>query len=122
LNAAIADRVLSRLTLSADISLISLCDGSDLARIGQGDTWLVSCPAEEYGFTRRWAHALRRWAPQAEGIVWPSRRDLSKRIYVLFEDRFSAALEVEDTLSLDSGAGRDRLLEILQRYWVTLRR
>lgn len=119
-RAAIADRVLSRLVLSADLSVISLCDGSDLARLGQDDNWLVSCPASEYGFSRRWGHALRRWAPRAEGIVWPSRRDPSKRTYVLFEDRFSAALDVEETSPLDSGAGEKRLLEILQRYWVTL--
>jgi len=118
-QAAVADSVLSRLVLSADVSLISLCDGSDLARLGQGDNWLVSCPSSEYGYTRRWGHALRRWMPKAEGLVWPSRRDPSKRTYVFFDDRFSASLVVEEELALDSGAGRERLLDILQKYWVT---
>jgi hypothetical protein len=125
---AIEGRVLSRLVVTADVTLVGLCDGKQLGRIGQGDNWLVSCPASEYGFTRRWGHAIRRWAPGAEGLVWPSRRDPSKLAYVLFEDRFSAELE-EDTaaplavaggLPLDTGVGERYLLSILARYWVTL--
>lgn len=127
-RAAITGRVLSRLVLSTDVQLVGLCDGKDLARLGQGDTWLTSCPSSEYGYTRRWARAIRQWAPQARGLVWPSRRDPSKRAYVFFEDRFSAGLE-EDLqglpstvggLPLDTGIGELYLLHILDKYWVTL--
>lgn len=127
-RAAVAGRVLGRLVLSGDVPLVSLCDGKELARLGQGDTWLVSCPSSEYGATRRWGHAIRKWAPRAEGLVWPSRRDPSKRAYVFFADRFSARFDeatgglppVLGGLPLDAGLGERYLLDILARYWVTL--
>lgn len=127
-RAAIAGLDLSRITVSADLPLVSLCDGKELARLGQGDDWLVGCPSSEYAFTRRWGHAIRRWAPEAAGLVWPSRRDRVKRAYVLFEDRLTAEVEeapggVPPTLRglpLDSGIGEKYLLEVLAGYWVTL--
>lgn len=127
-RAAVAGRVLSRLVLTADVPLVSLSNGKELARLGQGDNWLVSCPSAEYGFTRRWGHAIRRWAPAAQGLVWPSRRDPSKRAYIFFEDRFSAGFEeapgglppASGGLALDSGVGARYLLSILAEYWVTL--
>lgn len=127
-RAATAGRLLSRLILSADVPLVSLCNGKELARIGQGDNWLTSSPAAEYGQTRRWGHAIRRWAPDAAGLVWPSRRDPSKRAYVFFADRFTASLAEETggsppasgSLRLDSAEGERYLLEILARYHVTM--
>lgn len=127
-RSAVAGLVLSRLVLTADVPVVSLRTGEDLARLGQGDNWLTSSPSSDYGQTRRWGHAIRQWAPEAEGLVWPSRRDPSKQAYVLFEDRFSAGfdedlgslLAVEGGLPLDSGVGERYLLSILERYWVTL--
>lgn len=125
---ALAGRSLSRLLLSSNVTVVSLSSGKDLARIGQGDNWLVSCPAAEYGFTRRWARAIRSWSPAAEGFVWPSRRDASKVAYVFFEDRLSAKL-VDDRndplfeaggLALDSVVGEKYLLTLLAEYRVTL--
>lgn len=127
-RAAVNDRVLSRITVAADLRLVSLCDGKELARLGQGDDWLVACPSAEYGYTRRWGHAIRRWAPKTAGFVWRSRRDPSKRAYVLFEDRMNDAIEesrrglppATGGLPLDHGIGEKYLREILARYWATL--
>jgi hypothetical protein len=131
----IARRKISRLILSADVPLVSLCDGGELGRLGQDDNWLASCTSAEYPFTRRWGHALRAWVSEAQGFVWPSRRDAAKRAYVLFEDRFTAALTLdpderaEDTealppvpgqLALDTPDGERYLLSILAHYSVTL--
>jgi hypothetical protein len=127
-RAALSGRSLSRLVLSSDVTVVSLMSGKDFSRIGQGDNWLVSCPSADYGFTRRWAHAIRSWSPPAEGFVWPSRRDPSKAAYVFFEDRFSAEL-VDDRsdplfkaggLALDSLPGEKYLVSLLAKYWVTL--
>jgi RES domain len=130
LRRAVADLVLSRLTVTSPVDLVRLCTGDDLARIGQGDSWLISCPSAEYGFTRRWAHALRAWAPWAVGFVWPSRRDLSKRAYILFGDRLGASLAATESteddpmparsLRFDSVPGEELLLAILAKYRVTL--
>jgi hypothetical protein len=126
-RAQVVGRVLGRLRLSAAVPLVSLCDGKELGRLGQDD-WLVTSPAAEYGFTRRWAHAIRRWAPQAAGLVWRSHRDPAKRSYVFFADRFDARLEEDEEglpptaggLALDEGVGERYLREILVRYSVTL--
>jgi len=127
-RAAVAGRSLSRLVLSSEVTVVSLQSGKDFARLGQGDSWLVSCPSAEYAFTRRWARAIRSWSPEAEGFVWPSRRDPSKAAYVFFEDRLSAQL-TDDTsdplftaggLALDSGIGEKYLKALLAAYRVTL--
>ena len=129
LRRAVDDHALSRLTVTYNMDLVSLCTGDDLARIGQGDSWLISCPSAEYGFTRRWAHAIRAWAPWSEGFVWPSRRDLSKNAYVFFGDRLRGKLEEAQTtdnpssgrgLRFDSALGEQLLLAILAKYRVTL--
>jgi hypothetical protein len=127
---AVEGRVLSWLVTSREIVLVRLIDGEDLAAVGQ-DTWLVQCPSGEYGFTRRWAHAIRRWAPWGEGSVWRSRREPSSMAYVLFRDRLEASgpavteLTIGNPLSagrnkLDAGEGELYLKSILSRYNVTL--
>ena len=89
-------RTISQFTLAQDLDLVSLIDGKDLGAIGQ-DTWLVSCPAAEYPWTRDWAHWLRRQASWAHGFIWDSNRDRGGLAMVLFGDRlardFGAAYE-----------------------------
>jgi hypothetical protein len=43
------------------------------------DTWLTHAPSMAYGFTRRWGHAIRAWAPWAAGFVWYSQRERRER-------------------------------------------
>ncbi len=79
-------RQISWISPTSDLELLSLRSGADLAAVGQ-DSWLTKCDAKDYGFTRRWAHALRDWAPWAQGFVWRSRREEARLAYVFFEDR-----------------------------------
>jgi hypothetical protein len=48
---------------------------------------LVTAPAGQYSWTRRWAHWLRRQVPDAHGLVWDSLRDRGSPAIVLFGDR-----------------------------------
>lgn len=117
-----------RLRTTCELQLVSLRSGVDLGAIAQ-DTWLTTAPASEYGLTRRWAAAIRDWAPFAQGLTWRSLREPDGFAYVLFGDRgVEACLEeaVQDMplgpaeRSLGSGPGRLYLEELLSRYRVTL--
>ena len=124
---------LSRLSIgwlrsTVDLELVSIRSGQELAAIGQ-DTWLTSSPASDYGMTRRWASALRRWAPWAAGLTWRSHREPEGFAYVFFGDRCPAGAfeEATDRLpvppgdrSLVDGATRLHVEEILASYRVAL--
>lgn len=110
------------------LELVSLRSGQDLAAVAQ-DTWLVHAPSRDYGFTRRWAHRIREWAPWAAGFVWYSRREPDGLAFVFFDDRcpadafeeLTAGTPVPTTDSgLDVGAGSVYVRELLSRYRVTV--
>ncbi|MFF9864263.1 RES family NAD+ phosphorylase [Streptomyces sp. NPDC013953] len=80
-------RSLSFLRLAADLEVVSLMSGADLAAVGQ-DTWLVHAESADYPQTRDWGHWIRqRTKPWSQGFVWPSKREPADRVAVLFEDR-----------------------------------
>jgi RES domain len=76
--------------------LVSLLDAADLAAAWQ-DTWLVHAESPDYPSTQLWARWLRGAAgpdgagPPA-GIIWPSKRQLTGRVVVLFGDRCEHAV------------------------------
>ena len=116
------------LRTTCELQLVNLRSGVDLAALGQ-DTWLTTAPASEYGITRRWAVAIRDWAPWAQGFTWRSRREPDGFAYVLFDDRGAGMCLEEavegmplrlDERDLYSGFGRLYLEELLGRYRVTL--
>ncbi len=124
---------LSRLSISwlrttLDLELVSLRSGRDLAAVGQ-DTWLTASPAAEYVMTRRWASAVRGWAPRAGGLTWRSHREPEGFAYVFFDDRCPEGCfeEVTDGLpvppgdrNLGAGAARLYIEEILASDRVAL--
>lgn len=127
-EAAIAGRMLSRIAPAADLELVSLRGGRDLAAVAQ-DTWLTKCQARDYGYTRRWAHAIRAWAPWCRGFLWRSRLEEESLAFVFFEDRCPPGCLVEvghpslppgEGKRLDHEPGRTALLRWLERYQVTL--
>ncbi len=127
--AATVDRRISWIEATVDLPVVSLRNGIDLAAIGQ-DTWLVHTEANDYGKTRRWASAIRQWAPDAVGIVWRSKREPNADVFVFFGDRCPAASLATKTTGtalaatdnfLDRGQGRQYLLSILEAYRVTMR-
>lgn len=79
-------RALSRVRTTADVKLISLRSGKDLGAIGQ-DTWLTTCNAGEYPFTRAWAHWLRSQTSDSAGLVWYAKREPGQQSFILFKDR-----------------------------------
>lgn len=90
-RASIADYRISALKPVLDLTLISLLTTADLAAACQ-DEWLIYSPPSEYPQTRRWGQWLREQAAWAQGIVWPSGRDLGGRNLILFGDRCPAGV------------------------------
>lgn len=89
---ALHGRRISWIAATRDLELVGLVSGRDLAAVGQ-DSWLTKCDSKDYGFTRRWGHKIREWAPWAQGFVWRSRREDASLAYVFFEDRCAGSLE-----------------------------
>lgn len=124
----VAGKRISWLFTTVDLEIVTLRSGEDLAQIGQ-DTWLTHSSAEDYHMTREWASAIRRWAPSACGLTWPSRREPAGFAYVFFEDRcpdtsladLSVGLPLDSPArALDSGVGAQYLSALLRRYSVTV--
>ena len=116
------------LRTTLDLEIVSLRSGPDLAAVGQ-DTWLTTSPAAEYSMTRRWASAIRRWAPWACGLTWRSHREPEGFAYVFFADRCPEASFEEVTYgsllplgdrSLGAGAARLYVERIIASYRVAL--
>lgn len=124
---ALSGRRISWIASREDLKLVSLRSGRDLGKLGQ-DSWLSKCDWKDYGFTRRWAHQIRGWAPWAQGFVWRSRLEEASLAYIFFEDRCPAGFEeVHDPVLKppdDNRIDRDPSLsyvrKLLARYNVTL--
>lgn len=121
--AGVEHRRLSTLRLTADLTVVSLMSGPELAAVHQ-DSWLVQTEAHEYAYTRDWAHWIRRnTAPWAQGFLWSSKREPGDRTVVLFEDRCPPGIvdPVEGhAVDLGTDEGQEWLNSVLQPYHVQL--
>jgi len=123
-RSALAHRRLSELQVNRALRLVAL-HGPGLAAVGQ-DTWLTKCEARDYPLTRRWAAAIRRWAPQAVGFVYRCRHDEDEFAYVFFappdvsECPFLSATGTR--VDLDTPVGHLLVRAVLTRYHATLAR
>lgn len=95
---ALQTRTVSVCQTTADLNLLSLVSGPDLAEVGQ-DGWLLSARGADLDLTRRWAAWLRNQARWAQGFVWQSSVDLPKPTMVLFGDLCGSALEPVDGMA-----------------------
>ncbi len=126
-HSALQNRQISWIAPATDLELVSLAGGAALAAVSQ-DAWLTKCDAKDYGFTRRWAHRIRAWAPWAQGFVWRSRREEASHAYVFFEDRCPLGfVEIIDTVYappernlLDREPGASYVRRLLTEYNVAI--
>ena len=127
-RARLTDLRISWMATTIDLELVSLRSGRDLAAVGQ-DTWLTVAPAADYNMTRRWAKAIRSWAPWAAGLTWRSLREPEGFAFTFFADRCPDRPFVELThglpippgeQNLATGAARIYLEHLLIPYRVAL--
>ncbi|GLZ42324.1 hypothetical protein [Actinokineospora sp. NBRC 105648] len=79
-------RRMTALATEDELELLTLCDATDLAAVGQTH-WLITTTDCDSERMRRWTDWLRDRAPEAAGFIWPARRAPQDRLVVLFEDR-----------------------------------
>ena len=128
-RARVAGMVVSAVFVQRDLQVVET-QAAAAQQLGQDD-WLTTCDEGGYPLTRRWARAIRRWAPGSDGLEWRSKRDPTQRVLVLWGDPARAAdgcglLAPEDVLAdttpLDEGIGRVRLAGFLARWRLYLER
>ena len=118
---------ISWLRIDADLELVSIRSGADLAAVGQ-DSWLTTTTSE-YDSTRQWCAAIRAWAPRACGMTWRSLREPDGFAFIFFGDRCPEGCFQEhkvdlpipaDDRELESGPAHQYLRLILARYRVAI--
>ena len=114
----VRDRTLRAVRTVVDLRLIGLRTTRELAGVC-ADEWLIHAEPRDYPYTRGWAHWLRAQLPAADGLVWPSRRNLGGTALILFGDRCPAAVDWdadEPALDLDGEDGRKVLNQRLEPF------
>ncbi|WP_433754627.1 RES family NAD+ phosphorylase [Nocardia sp. CA-135398] len=108
-------RSLSRVVTTTDLKLLSLRTTPHLSRAYQ-DTWLVNAGNREYAQTRHWGHWYRYHITWAQGLIWPSKRDVGNNAIILFGDRCTphALLDGSEAYDFNTAAGRAELSRVLQ--------
>lgn len=121
--AGLDGRVISELAPTRELTLIAL-HGYGLQRLGLTHGELIETPAAAYAWTARWAQALHRAAPRADGLIWMSRRFTGRSALMLWQGAGRVALGdlaiAERARPLWEGAGRELVLETASRAAIRL--
>lgn len=121
-KAKLAGQVHSTVRVEADLQLVDLSSVA-LRKLGVTRKQLIDTEKDQYPATRKWAVALHRQCPQAQGLSWVSRQDDSARAVVLFGDRVAeGALQAGDgshSLTDDPGT-YDAVLDLADRIGVSI--
>lgn len=106
-RAQIADRVLSELTATRDITVVDLT-GTGAARIN-AEIWLTKCDPSGYLATRAWAAAILSANPDVDGLQFRPRHDENTLSWLLTgtptTPRHPALAAVGGVIPLDSPDG-----------------
>ncbi len=87
------ERRLSHISSEESLRLVPLDDPGVQKRLGLDGRIGMS---KQYPVTQRWAQALHRWFPEADGIRYLSRHAGENRNYCLFPERCAEKLRVEE--------------------------
>jgi hypothetical protein len=122
LRSAVKGRQLVPVETLHELSLLSLMTGADLAAVCT-DEWLIHAEQPDYPKTRSWAHWLRGKVPHAQGMVWPSKRNIGGTAVILFGDRCLDAIRwaAAAPVNLDDDRGAQLLSHQLAPFRVVLR-
>lgn len=121
-RAAVTGRILSPITVTADLSVAAL-HGAHLTVIGQS-LWLTKCDAAEYLLTRQWAAAIFAADPSLEGLAYRPRHNEDHRAWMLTtapDVTTHPGLHVADgAIALDAGKGLELVQTVLEEHNATL--
>jgi hypothetical protein len=112
----------STVQVGQELQLVDLAS-VPLRKLGVTRKQLIDTEKEQYPATRKWAEAIYRQCPQAQGLSWVSRQDDSARAVVLFGDRIpDGALRPAGNSRnlLDDGNAYDAVLDLADRIGVNI--
>lgn len=115
-------QVHSTVQLEQELQLVDLAS-VPLRKLGVTRKQLIDTEKDQYPDTRKWAAAIHRQCPQAQGLSWVSRQDDSARAVVLFGDRIPDGALRPDGNSrslLDDGDAYDAVLDLADRFGVNI--
>ena len=105
------ERRLSHISSEDSLRLVPLDYPGTQKRLGLDGRIGMS---RQYPVTQRWAQALHRWFPDADGIRYLSRHAGENRNYCLFPERCAEKLRVEEHGGIS--ALRETVLQAADRY------
>lgn len=121
-KAKLAGQIHSTVRVEAGLQLVDLSSVA-LRKLGVTRKQLIDTAKDQYPATRKWAMALHRQCPQAQGLSSVSRQDDSTRAVVLFGDRIAeGALQAGDeshSLTDDPGT-YNAVLDLADRIGVSI--
>lgn len=82
----LVEQVHSSVQVEQELQLVDLAS-VPLRKLGVTRKQIIDTEKDQYPATRKWAEAIHRQCPQAQGLSWVSRQDDSARAVVLFGDR-----------------------------------
>lgn len=118
----LVEQVHSTVRLEQELQLVDLAS-VPLRKLGVTRKQLIDTEKDQYPATRKWAEAIHRQYPQAQGLSWVSRQDDSARAVILFGDRIPDGALRPDGNSrslLDDGDAYDAVLDLADRIGVNI--
>ncbi len=118
----LVEQVHSTIQVEQEFQLVDLAS-VPLRKLGVTRKQLIDTEKDQYPATRKWAEAIHRQCPQAQGLSWVSRQDDSARAVVLFGDRIPAGALRPNGNSrspLDDGDIYDAVLDLADRIGVNI--
>jgi hypothetical protein len=112
----------STVRVEQELQLVDLAS-VPLRKLGVTRKQLIDTEKDQYPATRKWAEAIHRQCPQAQGLSWVSRQDDLARAVVLFGDRVAAGalrLEGGSRSLLDDADAYDAVLDLADRIGVSI--
>ena len=118
----LVERVYSTVQIEQPLQLVDLTS-VPLRKLGVTRKQLIDTEKDQYPATRKWAEAIHRQCPQAQGLSWVSRQDDSARAVVLFGDRIPDGAHRANgnpRSLLDDGDTYDVVLDLADRIGVNI--
>jgi hypothetical protein len=118
----LAGQMHSTVRIEQALQLVDLAS-VPLRKLGVTRRQLIDTEKDQYPATRKWAEAIYRQCPQAQGLSWVSRQDDSACAVVLFGDRIPAGALRPEALSrslLDDAEAYDVVLDLAERIGVNI--
>lgn len=115
-------QVHSAVQVSQSLHLVDL-SSVPLRKLGVTRKQLIDTEKDQYPATRKWAEAIHRQYPEAQGLCWVSRQDDSARAVVLFGDRIAGGALHSQGASrslIDDSTVFDSMLDLADRIGVVI--